>query len=120
MWKEVKLEGDTFEFKNEGDSVEGVYTSKQEDVGPNKSKMYSLDVDGKEVKVWGSTVLDNKFKQLEAEDYFEFDRTKIKITFLGMEKGKRGEYKNWRLEVWDKDEQVVKDSDIPVINVPEF
>ena len=118
MWKEVKVEGEAWDFTKEA-TVEGVYVNKDTEVGPNKSNMYHLEQgDGSIVKVWGSTVLDNKFAELEKESVF--GQTKVKITFLGMEKGKRGEYKNWKLEVWDKDTKVVHDDDIPVINTDDI
>ena len=116
MWKEVKVSGEAHDFTKKA-SVEGLYVKKETEIGPNKSNMYHLETEDGVIKVWGSTVLDNKFSQLEAE-HFQLGETKVKITFLGMEKGKRGEYKNWKLEVWDKDTKVVHDDDIPVIDVP--
>lgn len=48
----------------EGDSIEGRYVAKKENVGTNNSNIYYLDVDGERVGVWGSTVLDTKFSQI--------------------------------------------------------
>lgn len=55
------------EFVDPGEYIEGIYLGCRLDVGPNKSAMYDLRVPsgpGKEliVSVWGSTILDGKFR----------------------------------------------------------
>ena len=48
-----------------GDSVEGRYVAKSENVGRNKSNVYVVETeDGKKIGVWGSTVLDSKFQKI--------------------------------------------------------
>lgn len=53
-------------FEKKGDAVFGVYVKHEENVGPNKSRLYQLQCptgDGKtlDISVWGSTGIDNKF-----------------------------------------------------------
>lgn len=83
-------EGDIFEFKEAGDSIEGKYKMVQHEVGPNKSELYILEKEnGEHVKVWGSYVLDNKMALLDLG-------TEIKIEFKGRVKPEKGnEYKDF-------------------------
>lgn len=58
MWPEKD------QMLTEGDFIEGRYVSKKENVGANNSTIYILDVDGEQVGVWGTSVLDTKFAQI--------------------------------------------------------
>jgi hypothetical protein len=63
-----------------GDSIEGVYIAKQENVGANSSNVYNLRTpEGEVVGVWGSTVLDAKFEGIEigAEVAIEYVGDKV-------------------------------------------
>lgn len=56
----------TVKFENPGDFAGGVYVTHRDGVGPNKSRIYELNVpndtpDGLQVVVWGSTALDRLF-----------------------------------------------------------
>lgn len=86
------VEQDFWKFENDGDSVAGVYISKEENVGENDSNVYNLNtVDGIK-SVWGSTVLDSKMKLASfGED--------IRIVFVGKVKPDKGrEYKDFKLQ----------------------
>lgn len=56
----------TVKFENPGDFAGGVYVNHRDGVGPNKSRIYELNVpndttEGLQVVVWGSTALDRLF-----------------------------------------------------------
>lgn len=70
--------------ENDGDSVEGTYIGAEHEVGENKSELYTVEAtDGNPVKVWGSTILDQKMVAIKSGD-------KIKITYLGKGEAKSG------------------------------
>lgn len=75
-----------------GDSVEGRYILKKEDVGRNKSNVYVLeDSDGRKIGVWGSTVLDTKFEQIAIGKM-------VAIEYVGEKEGKKGNiYKDFKV-----------------------
>lgn len=53
-------------WNNPGDFVAGIYTGKEEQVGPNNAMLYNFETKaGKPFSVWGCTVLDRAFKQSE-------------------------------------------------------
>jgi len=61
--REVSSFASEVKFNAPGDYVAGFYKGMKEDVGPNHSKLYLIELPGgnKEVVgVWGSTVLDSK------------------------------------------------------------
>ena|SRR3990167_9640723 len=59
--------GNTWNYKEEGAGAEfkGTYLSKEEHVGENDSNLYNFDVAGEAISVWGTTVLDTRFKNLK-------------------------------------------------------
>jgi hypothetical protein len=62
-WKKVGGMADNNWDKKE--PIEGVFTDRQENVGPNNSMLYILtDKDGKTTSVWGGTVIDSRFKSV--------------------------------------------------------
>ena len=69
--------------ENDGDALEGVFIGAEHQVGENKSELYTLETDGNPIKVWGSTVLDQKMVAIKPGD-------KVKITYLGKGEGKAG------------------------------
>lgn len=95
-----------------GDALEGIYLGKQENVGPNKSTMYEFrTTDRGVVSVWGSMVLDVRFKNLSAGQ-------EVKVVYLGeaeSQKRKGQFYHNY--EVYHKEPEIptVQDDEIPVI-----
>lgn len=70
--------------------VTGTYVKKRSDVGPNSSMVYTLRFEnGEEVGVWGSSVIDTKFKEIPVGSL-------VKVEFLGKVSGKRGtQYKDY-------------------------
>ncbi len=77
--------------KEEGDSVSGRLVQIQREVGPNKSMLYSIELEDKSISlVWGSTVLDNKMSAVIKDN-------DIKIIYLGMKSGER-EYKDYKVQ----------------------
>ncbi len=98
-WIEVKKEEDKKEETKmwdpsvAGDSIQGIYIDREENVGQFKSKMYTLDTSEGEVKLWGSTVLDNLM------DEVPFD-CEVRITFQGTQPSKSGRnpWKDYKVE----------------------
>ena len=89
-WKTVgDAVGETWDKK---DPIQGVYTTKQTNVGPNESNMYTIKTDKGNVGVWGSTVIDSKFEQVPVG-------SEVKIKSLGMATGKSGkEYADFEFQ----------------------
>ena len=90
-WEEVP-EGDIFEFKKEGDFIEGTLIHLEKDVGQHKSKLYSLKLDdGKLIKFWGSKLLDGRMTGIEFG-------THIKVVYGGLITPEKGNaYKTFTL-----------------------
>ena len=62
-WKEIKdAEDVVWKPVRMGDEISGKYIRMEEDVGMYHSNKYTLETEDGEVDVFGSTVLDNKFK----------------------------------------------------------
>jgi|SRR3990167_1034875 len=102
-WKEVVAEqfpSHSFEMEKE---LEGLLVDKKENVGPNNSKLFTVEKKGGgKVSVWGSAVLDKLFTLPIG--------SLIKIEYLGKQKGKRGtEFRNYKIQV---DEETMPDKDI--------
>ena len=97
----VKVQRDSDMHDFETDKVlEGTYISKETNQGPkSNSTIHCFQVGQKEIKFWGSTVLNGKL--LSVENHYGF-ATKVKITFLGRVKGKGVQpYKDFDVEAWD-------------------
>ena len=95
-YKDVKM-GEAWNFE-ENESFEGTFIGREENVGPNNSMMYEFkSLDGKNVSVWGSTVLDTKMKHIEPGQ-------RVKIAYLGKVKSPKGNtYKDFAVGVWDEE-----------------
>ena len=96
-WIETGTTGDTWKPEKEGDTIQGVYKAKKENVGINESNIYVIQVEGVETTtgVWGSTVLDSRMEEVPIGSI-------VKIEFTGHEKGKGPKpYKTFR--VWFKE-----------------
>lgn len=74
--------------------LEGKLSKIETNVGPNESTLYSITKDnGEVVKVWGSTVLDDRFLGVLAGTY-------VRVSYKGLTKGKNGKsYHNYSVEV---------------------
>ena len=82
--------------KKEGDSIQGIYIRKKENVGKNKANIYILNVDETMMSVWGSTVLDDKMDHVSVMD-------EIRITFLGDDEDKG--YHKYKVEREEDEEE---------------
>jgi len=80
-YKEVNPE--IWSYENEGDCIEGILVLKQEDVGDNKSRMYSIETPEGVKNVWGSAVLDSRMNLVNVGE-------KVKITYKGLGEAKGG------------------------------
>ena len=81
-YKEVNPEMWTYE--NDGDFVEGKLVNIQDEVGENRSKLYSIEtLDKGVVNVWGSAVLDSRMMLVKVGD-------KVKLTYKGLGEAKGG------------------------------
>lgn len=88
--------------------LEGKLTQIETSVGPNESNLYSIKKDdGTVVKVWGSTVLDDRFLGVIAGTY-------VRVSYKGLTKGKNGKsYHNYSVDVdQDSAPQVEERGDI--------
>ena len=47
-------------YENDGDFIEGVVVRVQNDIGPNKSKLYSIETPNGLKSVWWATLLDSR------------------------------------------------------------
>lgn len=70
-------------YHNEGDFVEGVLVDVQDDVGQNKSKMYTIETKDGILNIWGSTILDARMPLVKLGE-------KVKITYKGLGVSKAG------------------------------
>ena len=65
------------EFKEDGDMVEGVLIKVQENVGPQNSALYTLEVNEKPESIWGCAILDQRMLGIKIGE-------KIRVTFKGV------------------------------------
>lgn len=76
-----------------GDSIEGRYVEKSENVGPNSANVYILESGIELIGVWGGTVIDSRMDKVAVGKM-------VKIQYKGLEKGKSGkQYKNYEIYV---------------------
>jgi len=81
MWN-GKLEDGTFSLA-EGDELLGTYQGVEGNIGPNKANVYTFkDKEGSLISVWGSTLLDTRFKNLEKGEL-------VKVVYLGLVKSEK-------------------------------
>lgn len=67
---------------SEGDQLTGVFKGVKTNVGPNSANLYTItDEDGKDISVWGSTVLDSRLKNLKEGE-------EVMIMYKGSKVGK--------------------------------
>jgi len=87
-WIEVNEGGDAWDQK---EPIQGVYKAAKQNVGPNNSNMYMVDVKGNLTGIWGSAVIDSKFEQIPVG-------SEVRVEFKGMAEGKRGQYKDYKVQ----------------------
>lgn len=100
-WEE---DGDDSKSVFLGEVVQGDYIEKKEGVGPNESNIYVVKLDdGREVSVWGTTLLDDCFEKGNEGEEIPVGAV-VRITCLGKKQGKTGPSKQpgkgyWTFEV---------------------
>lgn len=84
QWEKIE-QNPSWNYKNEagdfslkaGDELEGIYIGFEENVGSNNSTIYNFRKEnGSKMSVWGSTVLETRFKNLVAGE-------EVKIVYKG-------------------------------------
>lgn len=77
-WEKIET-NPTWNF-NEDRELIGEFIGAETQVGPNESNLYTFKKeDGELIAVWGNTILDSRFKNLEIGD-------KVKVVFKGKTK----------------------------------
>jgi hypothetical protein len=108
-WADVNMETNpshSFEMEK---VLEGILVAKQENVGPNNSKLFTIEKSKShdKVSVWGSAVLDKLFTLPIG--------SLVRIEYLGKEKGKKGTmFKNYKIQI-DEDTRPVTAEDADAI-----
>jgi hypothetical protein len=94
-WIDVKRDEDEkeksviWEPEISGDSIQGIYIEKEEEVGQFSSNLYTIKTDQDvEMKIWGSTVLDELMKKVPMGH-------EVRITYQGKQPSKSGK-KAWK------------------------
>lgn len=77
-WTEVDSTNNIWDWEKNKELM-GTYLGCEEDIGPNNSKLYSFEVKGDIVNVWGSAVLDRKMSKVKSGE-------EVRIVFKGVEK----------------------------------
>lgn len=114
-WKENNVQTDDSVWDKDAEpQLEGKLTKIEHNVGPNSSTMYTITKDdGTEVKVWGSTVLDDRFLGVPAQTY-------VKVTYEGLKQGKTGKsYHNYKVFV-DADSMPQTEPGLTEADIPDF
>jgi len=101
MYKEINPSN--WMYEKDGDFIEGVLVQVQEEIGPNKAKLYSLETPEGVINVWGATILDQRIALVKIGD-------KIKITYKGLGEAKPGKnaVKIFKVEVDDHKEEGIQ------------
>ena len=114
-WK--KIDPDTSETWNykEDKKLIGIFLEKIENVGQNNSNMYKFEMtDGTLLSVWGTTLLDARFKNLKKGE-------EVKIIYLGDEKSPKTGRTYHNFEVYHREPKIeetkIKD-EIDIEDVP--
>lgn len=106
-WKKVEPQRTpTWNYKENPELV-GVYHKFEENVGPNQSMLYHIkQEDGSMIAVWGSTVLDGRFSEIEIG-------SKVKIVYLGDVKSPGGGKPYHNFEVFVDEEEQSEEPPLP-------
>ena len=72
-----------WKYDKEGDFIEGILVRVQQDIGINKSMLYSIETPEGVKSVWGATLLDSRMALVKVGD-------KVKITYKGLAEAKGG------------------------------
>lgn len=113
IWN-TKNEDKTFSLK-ERDELVGFYKGVEVDIGPNESNLYTFKQEnGELIKVWGSSILDTRFKNLEVNE-------EVKIVYLGTVKSEKSKRNYHNYEVYHRKAEFskVEGKEIPIIEEKE-
>lgn len=106
MWNGKDAEGN-FMLK-EGDVLEGVFVSVKPDVGSNHANVYTFKkANGEVVSVWGSTILDTRFENLNPGE-------EVMVKYLGYPESKQR--KGAHYHSYDVFHRMPETQQVPVIN----
>ena len=78
-----EIEPTDWKYENDGDFIEGFLIQVQDNIGPNNSKLYSIETPEGVKNVWGATLLDSRMALVKVAE-------KIKITYKGKAEAKDG------------------------------
>lgn len=85
-WEELVQQetGDTWKYADEGEGAElvGTYTGMTANVGQNNSNMYNFTTKSGVVSVWGTSLLDNRLKNIELGE-------EVKLVYKGKAKSEK-------------------------------
>ncbi len=70
-------------YSNDGDFIEGILVRMQNNVGVNKSMLYSVETSEGVKSVWGAAILDSRMALVKVGE-------KVKITYKGVAEAKGG------------------------------
>jgi len=73
----------TWTYEKEGDFIEGILIRMQDNVGVNKSMLYSIETPEGVKSVWGAVILDEKMALVKIGD-------KVKVIYKGTAEAKKG------------------------------
>lgn len=82
-WKKAEM-APSWKPEKAGDEIVGLLIEIQDSVGPNNSKLYTVDNREEEMAVWGSTVLDGRMSRVKIGE-------EVKIVYKGLGKKKPGQ-----------------------------
>lgn len=102
-WIDASAAGDTWDKK---DPIQGLYVAKKINVGSHNSNMYMIKVDGEQVGVWGSAVLDGRFEEIPVG-------SEVRIEHLGEVTGRNGtKYVDYKVQYRPADDAIVDASEV--------
>ena len=70
-------------YEKDGDFIEGILLRVQDNIGPNKSMLYSIETLEGVKSVWGATLLDSRMALAKVAD-------QLRITYKGLAEAKAG------------------------------
>lgn len=100
-WKKIE-QSPAHDFEEKPEFI-GVFTYKEENVGPNSSTLWHFEEKGGEdVAIWGSTVLDSRLKHVKEGE-------EVRIVFVGLAKeAKRGQNKAKLYDVFHREPEITE------------
>lgn len=109
-WREITL-NDSNDVWDKELPIEGEFIKVERDIGPNKSNMYTIKTDVGEIKLWGSTVLDDKLMGVPQGAY-------VQIEYEGKKPSKNGgSYHSYK--VFLDEDSISENEEIPPEDIPE-